>query len=240
MEYKKNQKYFKTANLLFLAGLPVVIAGLILAMLLPKGQMMIGVAIILAGIVFIIACLTSGMKDSDIDAAVATHMNTIEADAAQLFKFPRRYEVLRRGVILGSYDYTRITEGVPVKRGKDMKYRTEYYCGLVLNFTNDGLRILSKKFSVLKDEFDQENLHFTWEEIESAKLDEQIIEFTMVNGKTNKVPAGILKITLKSGQEFKYCVVNNSDVDDTIDIIYRQTIRVKKEELKNREQEKGY
>ncbi len=239
MEYNKNQKYFKATSLLFLAGLPVVIAGIILAVLLPRGQMMIGVAIILAGLIFVIACLTSGMKDSDIDAAVAIHMNTIEADAAQLFRFPRRYEVLHRGVVLGGYDYTRLGEGVPIKRGKDMKYRTEYYCGLLINFTNDGMRILSRKFSILKDEMEQENLHFSWEEIESAKLDESVAEFTMVNGKPGKVPVSVLKIILKSGQEFKYCVINNSDVDDTIDLVYRQGIRIKKEELKNKEKQEG-
>ena len=198
--------------------------------------MVIGIVIAVAGVVFMIACLTGGMKDDDIDGAVASKMNTIEADASELFKFPRRYEVLHKAVILGGFDFTR-ESSVPVKRGSDLKYRTEYYCGLLMNFTNDGLRILSKKFSILKDEMDQENLFFPWEDVLSSQLDEQEVTFKMVDGSDCTLKVDIYKINLKDGKTLEYCVRNTADVDEAIDMIYRQSVRVKQAELKAKAEE---
>jgi hypothetical protein len=216
---------------LFLIGLPFIIIGIILAILLGRKEMVIGVLIAVFGVILMIAFLTGGMKDDDIDGAVASKMNTIEADASEVFKFPRRYEVLHKAVILGGYDFTR-ESSVPVKRGKDLKYRTEYYCGLLMNFTNDGLRILSKKFSILKDDCVEENLHFAWEDVVSSQLDEQEVTFKMVDGSDCTLKVDIYKINLKDGKTLEYCVRNTADVDEAIDMIYRQSVRVKQEELK--------
>ncbi|MGM9624426.1 MAG: hypothetical protein ACI3XM_01840 [Eubacteriales bacterium] len=233
MDYAKNQKYFKASSKLWIVGLPIFLIGVILAILLNYQTRIIGIIIAIAGIVWTIAFLTSGMKDDDIDNAVASKMNTIEADAAEVFKFPRRYEVLHPAVILGGFDFTR-TEETPVKRGKDLKYRNVFYCGLLMNFTNDGLRILSKKFSVLKDDCVQENLFFPWEELESSRLDEQEVSFKMVDGQEATIKIDVYKIFLKNGKSLEYCIRNTADVDEAIDMIYRQTVRVKQEELKNK------
>ncbi len=236
MDFTKNNKYFKPASKLFLAGVPVVAVGAILAATLPRELSVIGILIAAVGVIFAIAMLTGGMKDDDIDGAVASKMNTIEADASVCFKFPRRYEVLHKGIILGGYDFTR-ESSTPAKRGKDLKYRTEYYCGLLMNFTNDGLRILSRKFSILKDDCVEENLHFAWEDVLSARLDEQEVTLKMVDGKDCALKAEILKIEIKGGKTLEYCVRNTADVDDVIDIIYRQSVRVKQEALKARAEE---
>ena len=236
MDFAKNQKYFKKNSKLFLLGIPVIIIGAVLAMLLGYQKMIIGILIAIVGVIFMIACLTGGIKDDDVDGAVASKMNTIEADASELFKFPRRYEVIHKAVILGGYDFTR-ESSVPVKRGADLKYRTEYYCGLIMNFTNDGLRILSKKFSILKDEMEQENLHFAWEDVVSSQLDEQEVTFKMVDGTDCTLKVDVSKINLKDGKTLEYCVRNTADVDEAIDIIYRQSVRVKQEELKNKASE---
>ena len=42
---------------------------------------------------------------------------------------------------------------------------------------------------------------------------------------------------LKNGKTLEYCVRNTADVDEAIDIIYRQSVRVKQEELKNKASE---
>ncbi len=236
MDYAKNQKYFTKASQLWLIGLPIIVIGILGLILLNYSMKMLGAVIAIVGIIWIIACFTSGMKDDDIDNAVASKMNTIEADASEIFKFPRRYEVLHPAVILGGFDFTR-TEETPVKRGKDLKYRNGYYCGLLLNFTNDGLRILSRKFSILKDDCVEENLHFAWEELESSRLDEHETTFTMVDGKSATIKVDVLKIVLKNGKTLEYCVKNTADVDETMDMIYRQSVRVKQEELKNKASE---
>ncbi len=233
MDFAKNQNYFRPASKLWLIGIPIVLIGVALLALLNYSTKMVGAVVAVAGVVWIIAFLTSGMKDDDIDNAVASKMNTIEADASEIFKFPRRYEVLHPAVILGGFDFTRLDD-TPVKRGKDLKYRNGYYCGLLLNFTNDGLRILSRKFSILKDENVQENLHFAWEELDSSRLDEQEVTFKMVDGKEATIKVDVLKIVLKNGKTLEYCVRNTADVDETLDMIYRQGVRVKQEELKNK------
>lgn len=233
MDYTKNQKYFTPASKLWIAGLPIIVIGAVLSILLNYSTKMIGIVIAIAGVIWTIAFLTSGMKDDDIDGAVASKMNTIEADASEQFKFPRRYEVLHPAVILGGFDFTR-TEETPVKRGKDLKYRNGFYCGLLINFTNDGLRILSRKFSLLKDDCVEENLHFAWEELDSSRLDEQEVTFKMVDGKEATIKVDVLKIVLKNGKTLEYCIKNTADVDETIDMIYRQCVRVKQEELKNK------
>ena len=236
MDFTKNHKYFKQNSKLFLLGIPLIVIGAVLSILLGFKNMVIGIVIAVAGVVFMIACLTGGMKDDDIDGAVASKMNTIEADASELFKFPRRYEVLHKAVILGGFDFTR-ESSVPVKRGSDLKYRTEYYCGLLMNFTNDGLRILSKKFSILKDEMEQENLFFPWEDVISSQLDEQEVTFKMVDGSDCTLKVDIYKINLKDGKTLEYCVRNTADVDEAIDMIYRQSVRVKQAELKAKAEE---
>ena len=236
MDFTKNHKYFKANSKLFLAGIPIILIGVLIIVLLRFDGMVPGAIVAVAGIVFMIACLTGGMKDDDIDGAVASKMNTIEADASEVFKFPRRYEVIHKAVILGGYDFTR-ESSVPVKRGADLKYRTEYYCGLLMNFTNDGLRILSRKFSILKDDCVEENLHFAWEEVVSSQLDEQEVTFKMVDGSDCTLKVDVYKINLKNGKTLEYCVRNTADVDEAIDIIYRQSVRVKQEELKNKTSE---
>jgi hypothetical protein len=236
MDFAKNQKYFKKNSKLFLIGLPIILIGIILAILLGRKEMVVGVVIAVIGVIITIAFLTGGIKDDDVDGAVASKMNTIEADASELFKFPRRYEVIHKAVILGGYDFTR-ESSVPVKRGSDLKYRTEYYCGLLMNFTNDGLRILSKKFSILKDDCVEENLHFAWEDVVSSQLDEQEVTFKMVDGTDCTLKVDVYKINLKDGKTLEYCVRNTADVDEAIDMIYRQSVRVKQEELKNKASE---
>jgi len=236
MDYTKNQKYFKKNGKLFLAGIPIILIGVIIIILLRFDGMVPGAIVSVAGIVFMIACLTGGIKDDDIDGAVASRMNTIEAEASEVFKFPRRYEVIHKAVILGGFDFTR-ESSVPAKRGADLKYRTEYYCGLLMNFTNDGLRILSKRFSVLKDECDVENLFFAWEDVVSSQLDEQEVTFKMVDGTDCTLKIDIYKINLKNGKTLEYCVRNTADVDEAIDIIYRQSVRVKQAELKAKAEE---
>ena len=236
MDFSKNIKYFKKNGKLFLLGLPIILIGVLIIILLRFDGMVPGAIVAVAGVVFMIACLTGGIKDDDIDGAVASKMNTIEADASELFKFPRRYEVLHKAVILGGFDFTR-ESSVPVKRGKDLKYRTEYYCGLLMNFTNDGLRILSKKFSILKDEMEQENLFFAWEDVVSSQLDEKEVTFKMVDGSDCTLKVDIYKINLKDGKTLEYCVRNTADVDEAIDMIYRQSVRVKQAELKAKAEE---
>ena len=236
MDFSKNIKYFKKNSKLFLLGLPIIAIGAVIIILLRFDGMVPGAIVAVAGIVFMIACLTGGIKDDDIDGAVASKMNTIEADASELFKFPRRYEVIHKAVILGGFDFTR-ESSVPVKRGADLKYRGEYYCGLLMNFTNDGLRILSKKFSILKDEMEQENLFFPWEDVLSSQLDEQEVTFKMVDGSDCTLKVDIYKINLKDGKTLEYCVRNTADVDEAIDMIYRQSVRVKQAELKAKAEE---
>ncbi len=236
MEFAKNQKYFQKKSFLFLAGLPVALAGVFVLVAMNYNYTVLGSLLLVAGLAIMGIIATAGMKDSDIDGAVATKMNTIEADAAEKFRFPRRYEVLHKGVVLGDYDFT-VEPVEPVRRGKDLRYRNTRYCGLVINFTNDGLRILSKRFSIVEDIYEEENLHFAWEEIEGSRLDEREVSFTMVNGKPDTIKADVWTLTLKDGKTYSYAVKNTADVDETIDTVYRQVLRVKQQELKNRESE---
>ena len=59
----------------------------------------------------------------------------------------------------------------------------------------------------------------------------------MVDGKDCTLKVDIYKINLKNGKTLEYCVRNTADVDEAIDIIYRQSVRVKQEELKNKASE---
>lgn len=232
MEFEKNQKYFTEKNKAIVFGVPAVIAivGLVL-MIAVSGMRVPGLLLIIAAFIVLVAFLTTGLKDSDIDDVCATQTNTLEAHASEHFKFPRRYEQLHSNVVLGGYDFTR-TEETPVKRGKDLKYRNGFYCGVLLNFTNDGLRIDSRKFSILSDDMKEELLHFKWEEVEGAKLVEKDVNVTTIRGENVTLKAEVLEIALKNGKTYSYCVRNTADVDEAIDIIYRQTVRVKQEELK--------
>ena len=232
MEFEKNKKYFTEKNNAVIFGVPAAVAviGLVL-MIAVSGMFAVGLLVIVAAIIVLIAFLTTGLKDSDIDDVCATQTNTLEAHSSEHFKFPRRYEQLHSNVILGGYDFTR-TEESPVKRGKDLKYRNGFYCGVLLNFTNDGLRIDSRKFSILSDDMKEELLHFKWEDVEGAKLVEKDVNVTTTRGDAVVLKAEVLEIALKNGKTYSYCVRNTADVDEAIDIIYRQTVRVKQEELK--------
>lgn len=233
MEYAKNQKYFKKKN-----WIPVIVAAAIfviglIMLLVWTTKRFVGIGTMIVGVIVMIAALTVGMRDEDIDNAVASVTNRIEARAAEVFKFPRRYEVLHPQVTLGGFDFTR-KEGSPVKRGKDLKFRCGYYTALLLSFTDDGLRLLSQKFSILEDDMREDILYFKWEEVESATHDEQQITVTTVEGKEETFPICNLHLNMKDGTVYTYCVRNNADVDDTEDIIYRQNLKVKREELKAR------
>ena len=232
MDFEKNKKYFTEKNKAVVFGVPAAIAivGLVLAIAI-SDMSLIGIVLIIAAIVVLFAFLTTGLKDSDIDDVCATQTNTLEAHASEHFKFPRRYEQLRSNILLGGYDFTR-TEETPVKRGKDLKYRNGFYCGVLLNFTNDGLRIDSRKFSILAEDMKEGLLHFKWEEVEGAKVVEQDVNVTTTRGENVTLKAESLEIALKNGKTYSYCVRNTADVDEAVDLIYRQTVRVKQEELK--------
>ncbi|MCQ2432195.1 MAG: hypothetical protein MJ175_06280 [Clostridia bacterium] len=233
MEFEKNKKYFTVKNKVTTMILPIIIIviGAILFLIVRRAAMIIPVVVCLAGIIWLIAGLTTGMKDDDIDAAVASVANTLEAHASENFKFPRRYEVLHPNVILGGFDFTR-EEETPIKRGSDLKYRNGWYCSVLLNFTNDGLRIDSRKFSILEDKKEEAMYHFKWEDVEGSKLEEKEINVKTITGEDAKIKVDVLHITMKDGTDLAYCVKNTADVDETIDMIYRQTVRVKQAELK--------
>ena len=234
MDYKKNNKYFSSNGMLFLVGVPLIIVGIFLcAFVLRWRTMWIGVVTIAAGIALSLGLKSSAMSDEDFDQVVKNAMNDIEAHSSEVFKFPRRYEVLHPNVILGNYDFTR-TEETPVKRGHDLKYRNGFYSGVLFNFTNDGLRIDSRKFSLLHEDMKEDILYFKWEEVEGAQLDEEEYDVTLTNGKPAKVKGEVFRLKMKDGAVYSYSVKNTADVDEAIDCIYRQTVRVKQEELKAR------
>ena len=239
MEYAKNQKYFKKKNLiptLIFAGIAVV--GFIFMCLFGfrfrSPKTIASLLVMLLGIVGVIATLTSGMKDDDIDAAVASVTNKIEARAAEVFKFPRRYETIHPQITLGGFDFTR--EGTEYKRGKDLKYRCKYYCGLLLSFTDDGLRVLSQKFSILEDDMKEDILYFKWEDVESASHVEKNDTLTMLDGKQEPVPYIIFTLKMRDGTTYDYCIRNTADVDEAEDIIRRQFLKVEQGKLRVRQE----
>ena len=232
IEFEKNKKYFMKKNwILAYIALGVIVVGIVFVALLGFRKGLWAIFLTIAGIVALIASLTGGMKDADIDASVTTVTNRLPEHAHENFKFPRRYEVLHPAVTMGGYDFTRKEEFV-AKRGKDLKYRCGYYCALLMNFTNDGLRIDSQKFSILEDDNKIDLLHFAWEDIEGSALEEEPVTVHLVDGSEATLNVNIYRLKLKDGSEYTWCVRNDSDVDEAIDVIYRQTVRTKQEALK--------
>lgn len=233
MEYEKNKKYFKVKSYIpAIVSSVIIVVGFLMMAIVKQKLKLPFIVVALVGVVGLIASLTSGMRDEDIDNAVKSVTNRLDEHAAEVFKFPRRYETLHPQVILGGYDYTR--GNTPYKRGKDMKYRCAYYCALLLSFTDDGLRALSQKFSVLENDMKEDILYFRWEDVESASHVEHKEPLVMINGKTEDVPYIIFTLKMRDGTTYDYCIRNTADVDDTEDIIRRQYLKVEQGKLRER------
>ena len=172
MEYERNLKYYKSNDKHFYVGVIILGVGLLLFALgnffrlrfLPSQT---SVSMLIMGIGAVVAFVPSSKRSNehDIDDAVvrATHRYDEITIENMNLTLSRRI----KPVLLGEFIYD--GEDVLVRRGRtDRKDRTSKYVASALLFTNDGVYISQKTFSLIEDSTVETDMEFVFEEMDEV------------------------------------------------------------------------
>lgn len=157
MDYRKNIRYFKSSDVHFYVGIPIVIIGIILLVIgqffwiyfIPYQSMTALLAVLVgAAIAWIPRWMRSDEKE--IDDYIASKKEGCAEKAAEKLGLSASLVPGRTPIVIGGFDFD--SDDVLSRRGKDdRKYRSSLYTSSVLFFTKNGICAVKKSFSLTED-----------------------------------------------------------------------------------------
>jgi len=174
METKRNLKYFTSKGIspLMLVGLALIAVGIVF--MIPWGTRMIGVILMIAG--FGVMIFAGGGKASgdDIEYQVGEKMRNMHERGMIRFElFEKSLKFLQPLTIRG-YEFN---DEVYYKKGSDGKNRTSSFNAAILFFTGDKLHVHQRHFSFIDDLIDEElGGTFRYVDLDHAEVREFMFE----------------------------------------------------------------
>lgn len=176
MDYRKNIRYFKSSDVHFYVGIPIVIIGIILFVVgqffwiyfIPY-QSMTALLVILVGAA--IAWIPRWMRsdEKEIDYYIASKKEGYVEKATEKLGLSSSLVPGRDPIVIGGFDFD--SGSVLYRRGKDdRKYRSSLYTSAVLFLTKNGLCAVKKSFSLTEDLEHETVKEIPYCEIDDAKV----------------------------------------------------------------------
>ena len=167
MEYERNLKYYKSNDKHFYTGIIILGIGVLLFAIgnllgFRMFRAQTPVAMTIMGIGAIIAFLPSSGRSNehDIDNAILRMTDKYDEEVAENVNITLSHRI--KPVLFGEFVYD--GEGVLVRRGlSDRKYRGSEYLASALLFTNDGIYISQKRFSLIEEKTVETDMEFVFE-----------------------------------------------------------------------------
>lgn len=180
MEFKQNEKYFRSKNTHFYIGVPMLAVGLVLVILqrafwLYYYFLIIGAALGIAGALIAFAPQWSRSGDKDIDEQIKKETDGYlrkKIDELDLYGVlsPNADSVVVSGYIFDS-------DGALVRRGLDGKIRASEYSVAAVIVTKKGMVTVKKTFSLVDDKKTEETKEFLFAETDRAEVASRMAEF---------------------------------------------------------------
>lgn len=176
MDYRKNIRYFKSSDVHFYVGIPIVILG---ASLFVMGQFfwiyfipyqsMAALLAVLVGAVIAWVPRWLRSDEKEIDDYIATKKEGYVEKAAEKLGLSSSFMPGREPIVIGGFDFD--SGDVLCRRGKDdRKYRSSLYTSAVLFLTKNGLCAVKKSFSLTEDLEHETVKEIPYCEIDDAKV----------------------------------------------------------------------
>ena len=180
MEFKQNEKYFRSKNTHFYIGVPMLAVGLALVLLqrafwLYYYFLIIGAALGIVGALIAFAPQWSRSGDKDIDEQIKKETDGYlkkKIDELDLYGAlsPNADSVVVSGYIFDS-------DGALVRRGLDGKIRASEYSVAAVIVTKKGMVTVKKTFSLVDDKKTEETKEFLFAETDRAEVASRMAEF---------------------------------------------------------------
>ncbi len=172
MDYKRNIKYYNSNDRHFYVG--VIIMGVaavffaisnILGLHFMPMQTPLCLGIALVGAVVAFAPASGRASENEIDEAVLRATQKYDEETLESVHITLSRRI--KPALLGNFVYD--GEGVIARRGRAVrKYRSSKYTVAALLFTNDGVYISQKTFSLIADEKNETEMQFAFEDMDSV------------------------------------------------------------------------
>ena len=219
MEYERNLKYYKSNDKHFFTGVIIIGVGALLFIIgnvlgfdfLPRQTQ---ISMVIAGIGAAIAFIPSAGRSSEHDIDDAVTRATYRYDEETVENVNLRLSRRIKPMLLGEFVYD--GEGVLVRRGRsDRKYRSSKYVASAFIFTNDGIYISQKTFSLIEDNTVETEMEFVFEYMDgvSTVCEERVF------GEKDRVKLYFLVINEDGKEAARIPVKYNARVDKLCDDI---------------------
>lgn len=226
MDYRKNIRYFKSSDVHFYVGIPIVILGLILFVIgqffwiyfIPY-QSMTALLVVLVGAA--IAWVPRWMRsdEKEIDDYIASKKEGYVEKAAE--KLGLSLVSGREPIVIGGFDFD--SSDVLYRRGKDdRKYRSSLYTLSALFFTRNGICAVRKSFSLTED-----LEHETVKEIPYCEVDDAKVVCEEKTFGTDKIKYFCFVITANGAQQLRVPAAQDAVLDGICEDIRSAAANVK-------------
>ncbi|MBR7184530.1 MAG: hypothetical protein IKD37_02860 [Clostridia bacterium] len=209
MDHQMNQKYFtaKASTPLLIAGLVLVLLGLVAAFAVYELRI-IGIVVAVVGGVMLLLSSSKKVKDSDVDDGIARAQKAFEEEFVDKFITDHSRSAglkvsadapkpKRRGKPEYFYCYW-FKDVQHVKRGGDGKARSSTYCFSGILIDPDELSLGKKLASLIEAKADE-----TWTKAPFAELEKaELVDAPVDAAYTQFARYAILRVTKKGGEIF--------------------------------------
>lgn len=176
MDYNKNVKYFNSSDVHFYIGLAILSVGVILLAAAQGFQWWIMpyqdvTGIIVGAVGAAIAWIPRGMRTSEkeLDAHIAEESKGYEQQVIKIYSLSGKLLPMIKPTVIGGYEYT--ARELLMRRGKDdRKLRTSTYTAAALVFTQNGIVLSVKTFSLINSDKTEKKREFPYAALDHAAV----------------------------------------------------------------------
>jgi hypothetical protein len=229
IDYEGNAKYFAPVS--YRGGIAFGVIGLFLLLTGNSGPVLVGLLFAGLGAFLIYRQVAGRPTDGNIDRQVHAVLAELPQRALEKLALDAEEVKLIDPIIVGGYLLGTLGSGVRVKKGKDGRFRSSKYEGVVIFFAEQELHAYKYRISLVKkDESSQRTDVYFYRDVVSVSTRSASTSVSVVGeAKPQTVKAEVFTLTTSGGTDIE-CSMDASDDDDMGRNIQgaRQLVRNKK------------
>lgn len=179
MDYSRNEKYFRSKNTHFYAGLVMLVIGVALVILQRAFWLyyffMIGAALAVIGAILAFVPQWSRSSDKDIDELISKEKDGYLKKKISELELVNTLSPNADSVLIAGYDYD--DSDALIKRGLDGKIRSSVYCISAVIITKKGIVTSKRKFSLVNNSDTEEIKEILFSEADRAEMITHTVPF---------------------------------------------------------------
>jgi hypothetical protein len=215
IDYEGNAKYFEPVR--YKGGIAFGVIGLFLLLTGKSGAVLMGLLFAGLGAFLIYRQVAGRPTDRDIDRQAHAVLAELPPRALKKLALDDDEVKLIDPIIVGGYLLDSVGSGIRVKRGKDGKFRSSKYEGVVIFFAEQELHAYKYRVSLVKkDEISQRTDVYFYRDVVSVSTRSSSTSVSVVGEtKPQTVKAEVFTLTTSGGTDIE-CSMDASDDDDDV------------------------